>query len=153
MSPSTSHCLPSTLATWKASSSFSNPSGSYFRTGKSRTRAASGTPADDEVVRAVAVGIRGRDTNHLHTAELDYLVSSPLDDTNWNGIFALNATYTYSPTYARLRQDFGRTNFLPTFMVEANYEFESLQGPVTTPLILRKQEYGTKKKVSVLTFD
>jgi hypothetical protein len=101
------------------------------------------TPADDELVRAVAVGIRDRDTNHLHTAELDYLLSSSLDDTNWNGIFGLNATYTYFPTYARLRQDFGRTNFLPTFMVEANYEFESLQGPVTTPPILRKQEYWT----------
>ena len=39
-------------------------------------------PADDAVVRAVALGIRDRDTNHLHTAELDYLVSSSLDDTN-----------------------------------------------------------------------
>ena len=101
------------------------------------------TPADDEVVRAVALGILDRDTNHLQTAELDYLVSSSLDDTNWNGIFGLNGTYTYFPTYARLWQDFGRTNFLPTFLVEANYEFESLQGPVTTTPILRKQEYWT----------
>jgi hypothetical protein len=101
------------------------------------------TAGDDEVVRAVAAGIRERDTNHLHTAELDYLVSSSLDDTNWNGILGLNATYTYFPTYARLWQDYNRTNFLPTFLVEANYEFESLQGPVTTPPILRKQEYWT----------
>jgi hypothetical protein len=101
------------------------------------------TPADDAVVRAVALGILDRDTNHLQTAELDYLVSSSLDDTNWNGIFGLNATYTYFPTYARLWQDYGRTNFLPTFLVEANYEFESLQGPVTTPPILRQQEYWT----------
>jgi hypothetical protein len=98
---------------------------------------------DDAVVRAVALGIRDRDTNHLHTAELDYLVSSSLDDTNWNGIFGLNGTYTYFPTYARLWQDYGRTNFLPTFLVEANYEFENLQGPVTTAPILRKQEYWT----------
>jgi hypothetical protein len=101
------------------------------------------TPADDAVVRAVALGILDRDTNHLHTAELDYVVSSSLDDTNWNGILGLNGTYTYYPTYARLWQDYNRTNFLPTFMVEANYEFESLQGPVTTPPILRKQEYWT----------
>ena len=101
------------------------------------------TPGDDEVVRAVVAGIRERDTNHLHTAELDYVVSSSLDDTNWNGILGLNATYTYYPTYARLSQDYNRTNFLPNFLVEANYEFESLQGPVTTPPILRKQEYWT----------
>ncbi len=101
------------------------------------------TAGDDTVVRAVAQGILDRDTNHLHTAELDYLVSSSLDDTNWNGILGLNATYTYYPTYARLLQDHNRTNFLPNFMVEANYEFESLQGPVTTTPILRKEEYWT----------
>src|SRR5262245_11155377 len=39
--------------------------------------------------------------------------------------------------------DYNRTNFLPNFLVEANYEFESLQGPVTTAPILRKQEYWT----------
>jgi hypothetical protein len=101
------------------------------------------TPADDAVVRAVAVGIRDYDTAHLHTTELDYVVSSSLDDTNWGSILGLNATYTYYPTYARLQQDYNRARFLPTFMVEANYEFESLQGPVTTAPILRKQEYWT----------
>lgn len=101
------------------------------------------TAADDAVVRAVALGIRDRDTNHMQTTELDYVVSSSLDDTNWNGILGLNGTYTYYPTYARLWQDYGRTNFLPNFLVEANYEFESLQGPVTTTPILRKQEYWT----------
>jgi hypothetical protein len=101
------------------------------------------TPGDDAVVRAVALGIQDTDTNHLQTAELDYLVSSSLDDTNWNAVLTLNATYTYFPTYARLQQDYNRPNFLPNFMVEANYEFESLQGPVTTAPILRKQEYWT----------
>jgi len=101
------------------------------------------TPGDDAVVRAVALGIKDMDTRHLQTAELDYHVSSSLDDTNWNSILGLNATYTYYPTYARLQQDYNRPNFLPTFMVEANYEFESLAGPVTTAPILRKQEYWT----------
>ena len=101
------------------------------------------TAGDDAVVRAVALGIRDADTNHLQTTELDYLVSSSLDDTNWNSILGLNGTYTYFPTYARLQQDYNRTNFLPNFLVEANYEFESLQGPVTTAPILRKQEYWT----------
>ena len=98
---------------------------------------------DDAVVREVALGILENDTAHLHTIELDYLVSSSLDDANWNSILGLNATYTYFPTYARLQQDYARANFLPNFMVEANYEFESLQGPVTTPPILRKQYYWT----------
>jgi hypothetical protein len=101
------------------------------------------TASDDGLVRSIALGIRDNDTNHLQTSELDYLVSSSLDDTNWNGIISLNGTYTYFPTYARLWQDYNRTNFLPTFLVEANYEFESLQGPVTTTPILRKQEYWT----------
>jgi hypothetical protein len=101
------------------------------------------TPNDDVVVRAVALGIRDQDTNHLHTTELNYLVSSSLDDTNWSGILGLNGTYTYYPTYARLWQDYNRSDFLPSFLVEANYEFESLQGPVTTPPILREQAYWT----------
>lgn len=101
------------------------------------------TSGDDAVVRAVALGIRDTDTNHLQTTELDYLVSSSLDDANWDSILDLNGTYTYYPTYARLQQDYSRTNSLPNFLVEANYEFENLQGPVTTAPILRKQEYWT----------
>jgi hypothetical protein len=100
-------------------------------------------PANDAVVRAVALGVLDNDTRHLHTSELDYLVSSSLDDATWTSILGLNATYTYYPTYARLREDYNRSNYLPTFMVEANYEFESLQGPTTTAPILRKQEYWT----------
>jgi hypothetical protein len=100
-------------------------------------------PANDAVVREVALGILDNDTRHLHTTELDYLLSSSLDDTTWASILGLNATYTYYPTYARLCQDYNRPNYLPNFMVEANYEFESLQGPTTTAPILRKQEYWT----------
>jgi len=101
------------------------------------------TASDDAVVRAVAQGIQDTDTNHLQTTELDYVVSSSLDDTNWDAILGLNGTYTYYPTYARLQQDYNRANFLPNYLIEANYEFESLQGPVTTAPILRKQEYWT----------
>ena len=101
------------------------------------------TAADDAVVSAVALGILDKDTNHLQTSELDYVLSSSLDDTNWAPVLTLNGTYTYYPTYARLVDDYNRPNFLPNLMVEANYEFESLQGPVTTAAILRKQEYWT----------
>jgi len=99
------------------------------------------TMSDDDVVRAVALGIQDEDTNHLQTTELNYIVSSSLDDTNWDSILTLNGTYTYCPTYAQLLLDYNRPNFLPNFLEEANYEFESLQGPVTTAPILRQQEY------------
>jgi hypothetical protein len=101
------------------------------------------TASDDDVVRAVALGIQDEDTNHLQTTELNYIVSSSLDDSNWDSILTLNGTYTYCPTYAELLLDYNRPNFLPNFMEEANYEFESLQGPVTTAPILRQQEYWT----------
>src|SRR6185436_16298980 len=101
------------------------------------------TPSADAVVLAVARGILDADTNHIHTVELDYLTSGSLDDPNWWPIISLNASYTYYPTYAQVLKDYNRTNFLPVFLVEANYEFESLQGPTTTAPILRRQEYWT----------
>ena len=79
----------------------------------------------DAVVRQVALGIQDNDSRHLHTVELGYPVSSSLDDSSWVPIIALNATYTYRPTYAQVLVDYNRASFLPTFMVEANYEFEN----------------------------
>jgi hypothetical protein len=94
---------------------------------------------DDAVVTAVAEGIRDADTRHLHTVELDYLVSSSLDDARWAPIIGLNAAYTYYPTYAQVLKDYNRANFAPVFLVEATYEFEH----DCTPAILRRQEYWT----------
>jgi hypothetical protein len=100
------------------------------------------TPAADAVVRAVALGIKDTDPNHIHTVQLDYPTSGSLNDTNWVPIISLNASYTYYPTYAQVLNDYNRTNFLPVFLVEANYEFEGLfSAPVTTAPILRRQEY------------
>jgi hypothetical protein len=100
-------------------------------------------PANDAVVTAVALGIKDNDTRHLHTIELDYLVSGSLDDPNWAPIISLNASYTYFPTYAQVLTDYNRPNFQPVFLVEANYEFESLRGYLTTAYVCRKQEYWT----------
>jgi hypothetical protein len=101
------------------------------------------TANNDAVVKAVALGIKDRDTNHIHTIELNYTNSSSLDDPNWAPIIGLNAAYTYSPTYAEVLHAYNQSSSMPVFMVEANYEFEHLAGPVTTPPILRKQEYWT----------
>lgn len=83
------------------------------------------SPTVDPVVRAVALGIQDNDSGHIHTIELNYQVSGSLDNSSWAPIIALNATYSYYPTYAQVLVDYNRTNFLPIFMVEANYEFEN----------------------------
>jgi chitodextrinase len=100
-------------------------------------------PGDDAVVRAVARGIRREDSRHIHTAELDYPVSGTLDDPTWAPLIELNASYTYYPTYAQVLTDYDRPDAPPTFMVEANYEFEHNAADLGTPQILRRQEYWT----------
>jgi len=92
----------------------------------------------DPVVQQVALGIQNNDSRHIQTIELGYPVSGSLDDANWASIIQLNATYTYYPTYAQVLTDYNRANFLPTFMVEANYEFEHDWIGNST---LRRQEY------------
>ena len=100
-------------------------------------------PNNDAVVTAVALGIMDKDTNHLQTVELNYYVSSSLDDANWAPIIGLNAAYTYYPTYDEVLHAYRQSTNRPVFVAEANYEFEGLFGPVTTAPILRKQEYWT----------
>jgi len=100
-------------------------------------------PGDDAVVQAVALGIRDTDDRHIHTVELDYPVSGSLDDPSWAPIISLNASYTYYPTYAEVLLDYDRPDAPPTFLVEANYEFEHNAGDLGTPQILRRQEYWT----------
>jgi hypothetical protein len=97
-------------------------------------------PSDDALVLAVARGIKAEDPGHVHTVELNYLVSSSLDDARWKGLIGLDAAYTYSPTYAEVLKEYSRPDHLPVFMVEANYEGEhEYAGPET----LRRQEYWT----------
>jgi chitodextrinase len=100
-------------------------------------------PGDDAVVEAVALGIRETDHRHIHTVELDYPVSGSLDDPTWAPIIDLNASYTYFPTYAQVLLDYDRPDAPPTFLVEANYEFEHNAADLGTPQILRRQEYWT----------
>jgi hypothetical protein len=99
--------------------------------------------ADDDLVQAVARGIKSRDASHIHTVELNYVTSGSLEDKSWAPLIELNAAYTYFPTYAQVLTEYNRQNFKPIFVVEANYEFENV-GPDTdggTPQNLRRQEY------------
>ena len=93
---------------------------------------------DAAAVLAVARGIRSTDKRHIHTVEFDYYTSGSRDDPQWTPVIELNAAYTYYPTYAQVLKEYNRRNFIPVFMVEANYEFEKdYKGPET----LRRQEY------------
>ena len=100
-------------------------------------------PGNDAVVQAVALGIKDNDTRHIHTVELNYQVSASLDDSTWAPIIGLDAAYTYFPTYAEVLKEYNRSNFMPVFLAEANYEFESNALDVTSPNTLRRQEYWT----------
>ena len=100
------------------------------------------TPSNDALVQAVALGIKDTDPTHIHTVELEFPLSSSLDDNSWAPILSLNATYTQSPTYAEVLHGYNQSASLPVFMVEANYEFENNTGmDPSTPAILRRQEY------------
>lgn len=96
------------------------------------------------LVLAVAKGILAKDANHIHTIELDYYVSASMEDHSWQPILGLDAVYTYRPTYAQELSEYKRTDFRPTFLVEANYEFEHNGGTDGgTTQNLRRQEYWT----------
>lgn len=97
----------------------------------------------DEVVQAVALGIKNTDPRHIHTVELNYLASGSLDDAGWAPIIGLDAAYTYYPTYAQVLNEYNRSIFMPVFMIEANYEFEHNFEDEGTSETLRRQEYWT----------
>lgn len=101
-------------------------------------------PFDDAVVKAVAEGIRSVDHVHLHTVELNYLASGSLDDPGWAPLIDLEAAYTYMPTYVQVLAGYNRPQILPTFLIEANYEFEKNYGTDGASVSnLRRQEYWT----------
>jgi hypothetical protein len=100
-------------------------------------------PTSDSDAQAVARGIRSVDPNHIQTVELNNNLSGSLDDPTWAPLIDLDAAYTYFPTYAQVLVEYNRSNFMPVFMVEANYEFEHNVNDRGTPNILRRQEYWT----------
>jgi hypothetical protein len=100
-------------------------------------------PKCDAVATAEALGIKDKDSRHLHTAELHVGRSLSTDDPKWAAIVSLNAAYCYRPTYIEVLRGYNyRAKTMPVFMVEAVYEFEGNGQPrVSTPWTLRRQEY------------
>ncbi|MGA3268609.1 MAG: DUF4038 domain-containing protein [Verrucomicrobiota bacterium] len=99
---------------------------------------------NDAVITAIALGIKEKDPNHLHTIELNYQTSCSLDDPNWAPIVGLNLAYTYHATYAAVLHGYNQTPTIPVFMGEANYESET-NGDEDggSPHVLRMQDYWT----------
>jgi len=103
-----------------------------------------GNSTDANLVLSVMEGIHSVDPNQLQTAELAYWASSSLDSPILAPMITLNAAYTYYPTYAEVLYAYNQSSTVPTFMVEANYEFENNTGnDLGTPALLRQQEYWT----------
>ena len=95
------------------------------------------TDSDNALVMAIAGGIRETDSRHIQTLQLDYFVSSSLDNTLWSGLVTLNAAYTYYPAYAEVLEDYNRSPAVPVFLIESDYEGESGADAER----LRRQEY------------
>jgi hypothetical protein len=93
------------------------------------------TSSNDALVGAVAAGIRDFDSRHLHTLELTRF-STSLDDPQFPSPLDLDAAYSGSLPYVEVLKAYNRPQFLPTFLVEANYEFEGADNHT-----LRSQEY------------
>jgi hypothetical protein len=100
-------------------------------------------PSADALVLAVAKGIQSTDPGHLQTIELNYPVSSALDDRRWRSLVGLNSVYTYGPTYAETLKAYDNADVKPVFLVEAGYEFEQNTQSISygDPETLRRQEY------------
>jgi chitodextrinase len=103
-----------------------------------------GSQTDANLVSQVMQGIHSTDTNHLQTIEGPYYSSASADNPTFAARIDLNAAYTYFPTYDEVLHAYNQSSSIPTFMVEANYEFENnTGGDPSTPLLMRMQEYWT----------
>jgi hypothetical protein len=108
--------------------------GNDFQSWKNKT--------DDELVQAVARGIRSTDMTHIHTVELNYTTSGTLDDPTWAPLVDLDAAYTYFPSYAQVFKEYNRPDPKPVFLIETDYEFEHLaHTDGGSPWNLRRQGY------------
>ncbi len=102
-------------------------------------------PSDDDLVQAVAKGIRSVAPGQLQTVELHVRTSSSFDDPRWIPLIELNSVYTYSPTYIQMLHSYNQTPVAPAYLVEAHYDLEDVGTPPDygTPNVLRREEYWT----------
>jgi hypothetical protein len=101
---------------------------------------------DNNLVMQVMAGIASVDSNHLQTIELNYSSSYSNQDSALGSLLTLDSAYTYFETYDIVLQSYNSSPTIPTYLVEANYEYENntgaLPGPAG-PYVLREQAYWT----------
>jgi Protein of unknown function (DUF4038)/Putative collagen-binding domain of a collagenase len=106
----------------------------------------SSNPNDNNLVKQVMAGIASVDPNHLQTIELNYQSSYSNQDSTLGSLLTLDSAYSYYETYDMILQSYKSSPSLPTYLVEANYEYENntgaLPGPAG-PYALREQAYWT----------
>lgn len=99
-------------------------------------------PKEDEVVLAVAKGIKSEAPEQLQTVELNTWSSSSLDDPAWAPVVSINGTYTYFPTYLQMWHSYNQTPVMPTYLLEGHYDMaDNWPDEYGTPSVLRRQEY------------
>jgi hypothetical protein len=106
----------------------------------------SSNSTDNNLVKQVMAGIASVDSNHLQTIELDYLSSYSNQDSALGSLLTLDSAYTYFETYDIVLQAYNSPPTIPTFLVEANYEYENNFGALpgsTGAYVLREQAYWT----------
>lgn len=102
---------------------------------------------DNNLVSQVMAGIASTDPSQIQTIELNFFSSySNQDQATLGATLTLDAAYTYFETYDEMLAAYNSSPTMPTFLVEANYEFENDLGAFpgnTGTFILREQEYWT----------
>jgi hypothetical protein len=100
---------------------------------------------DNNLIKQVMVGIASTNTKHLQTIELSAPASySNQDHATLDSLLRLDAAYTYYETYDVVLQAYNSFPTMPTFLVEANYEYENNTGQAFgSPGILRREAYWT----------
>ncbi len=96
------------------------------------------SPPNQDVVEAIAEGIRETDDRHLHSVHTgpDDSASAVYPDAAWLDI---NNTYSYADNlYVHTLGDYNRTPFKPFFMIESHYEANWIDPP---PARIRRQAW------------
>ena len=93
-----------------------------------------------DCVLAICDGIIDYDSNHLHTAWLDYFVSSTRDSSDFNSRCALNLCYWYYVAYDGIEAEYVLDPAKPVFLGETGYEGETIVGD-GNPDTIRRQNY------------
>ena len=101
---------------------------------------------DNNLVKQVMAGIGSVDPNHLQTLELNYDSSYSNQDSLVTSLLKLDSAYSYFETYDIVLQSYNSSPTIPTYLVEANYEYENNTGALpsnTGAYVLREQAYWT----------